>query len=291
MDSSLGPAWLFVALLLVNLLKWLCHRSKTGYIHLHKARLAGEIAALRKQAEAHNTPALYVKCAKFTRLANAKEKELAALQAHKDVGLQDRVDAVVSTLKVRQPLRRGGRQAAHASSSGGRLVTGSSGDSSAAWHTGLPPASSAAVQQPQRQHACAAATLRTQPQPPCVQPPPLLCRRMPRSTTTNRRRRRTPPPPQVLLIGLAVVAWWGKALMHIPPHFTWPFNRLLSFPHASTYLEGGAVTVLPWMAMCDRVSALLARVAFPQPSLDLRTQPLSTVQEEPEQQPGAGLAS
>lgn len=87
---------------------------------------------------------------------------------------------------------------------------------------------------------------------------------------------------QVLLISLAVVAWWGKALLHIPPHLTWPFNRLLAFPHASNYLEVGAVTVLPWVAMCDRVSSLLARVAFPQQLLDLRTKPLSTVLEEPE---------
>jgi hypothetical protein len=87
---------------------------------------------------------------------------------------------------------------------------------------------------------------------------------------------------KVLFIGLAVVAWWGKALVHIPPHLTWPFNRLLAFPHASNYLEMGAVTVLPWVAMCDRFSALVARVAFPERMLDLRTKPLSTVQEEPE---------
>lgn len=87
---------------------------------------------------------------------------------------------------------------------------------------------------------------------------------------------------QILLIGLAVIAWWGQALLHIPPHFTWPFNRLLAFPHASNYLEVGAVTVLPWVAMCDRVSNLLARVVFPQQLLDLRTTPLTTVHEEPE---------
>lgn len=61
-----------------------------------------------------------------------------------------------------------------------------------------------------------------------------------------------------------MVAWWGKALLHIPPHFTWPFSKLLAFPHASNYLEVGAVTVLPWVAMCDRFSNLLARVVFPE---------------------------
>jgi hypothetical protein len=59
-----------------------------------------EIASLRRQAEAFNNPSTYVKCAKFQRLANAKEKELAALQQHRDIGMQDKVDAVVSTLKV-----------------------------------------------------------------------------------------------------------------------------------------------------------------------------------------------
>lgn len=69
---------------------------------------------------------------------------------------------------------------------------------------------------------------------------------------------------QVAFICIAVVVWWGKALLHIPPHFTWPFSKLLAFPHASNYLEVGAVTVLPWVAMCDRFSNLLARVVFPE---------------------------
>lgn len=69
---------------------------------------------------------------------------------------------------------------------------------------------------------------------------------------------------QLAFIGVAVVAWWGKALLHIPPHLTWPFSKLLAFPHASNYLEAGAVTVLPWVAMCDRFSNLLARVVFPE---------------------------
>lgn len=185
MDASLGPCYVFVALCVLNGVRWLLLRSKIGFVHQHKMRLAQEIASLRKEAAAFNTPSTYVKSAKFQRLANAKEKELAALQEHKESSLQDKIDTVVATAKV-------------------------------------------------------------------------------------------------LLISLAVVAWWGKALLHIPPHLTWPFNRLLAFPHASNYLEVGAVTVLPWVAMCDRVSSLLARVAFPQQLLDLRTKPLSTVLEEPE---------
>lgn len=60
-----------------------------------------EIASLRKQAEAFNTPSTYVKCVKYQRLANAKEKELAALQQARDQSLHDKVDAVVTALKVR----------------------------------------------------------------------------------------------------------------------------------------------------------------------------------------------
>lgn len=50
--------------------------------------------------QAFNNPSTYVKAAKFQRLANAKEKELAALQAVKEVTVQDRVDTTVSTIKV-----------------------------------------------------------------------------------------------------------------------------------------------------------------------------------------------
>lgn len=102
MDSSitLSALHVFVALLLLNAVRWLLFRSKSGFVHQHKTRLALEIASLRKQAEQFNTPSTYVKCAKFQRLANAKEKELAALQAHKDVSLQDRINTVVSTTKV-----------------------------------------------------------------------------------------------------------------------------------------------------------------------------------------------
>lgn len=50
--------------------------------------------------QAFNNPSTYVKAAKFQRLANAKEKELAALQTVREVTAQDRVDATVSTIKV-----------------------------------------------------------------------------------------------------------------------------------------------------------------------------------------------
>jgi hypothetical protein len=101
MDATLGPCYVFVALCVLNGVRWLLLRSKIGFVHQHKMRLAQEIASLRKEAAAFNTPSTYVKCAKFQRLANAKEKELAALQEHKDSSLQDKIDAVVATAKVR----------------------------------------------------------------------------------------------------------------------------------------------------------------------------------------------
>jgi hypothetical protein len=101
MDASMGPCYVFVALCVLNGVRWLLLRSKIGFVHQHKMRLAQEIASLRKEAAVFNTPSTYVKCAKFQRLANAKEKELAALQEHKDSSLQDKIDAVVTTAKVR----------------------------------------------------------------------------------------------------------------------------------------------------------------------------------------------
>ena len=74
--------------------------KQSGFLQEHKARLALEIASLRRQAEAFNSPSTYVKCAKFQRLANAKEKELSALQASGGVSVQDRLDAAVAVCKV-----------------------------------------------------------------------------------------------------------------------------------------------------------------------------------------------
>jgi hypothetical protein len=76
-----------------------------GFVQQHKARLVAEISSLRKQAELYNNPATYVKCAKFQRLANAKEKELSGLQEHNDNSVQDKVDSVLYTAKVSSCMR------------------------------------------------------------------------------------------------------------------------------------------------------------------------------------------
>jgi hypothetical protein len=86
----------------------------------------------------------------------------------------------------------------------------------------------------------------------------------------------------VVFIAIAIVAAWGKPLVTVPPDWTWPFGRLLAFPHSSNYLEVGAITVIPWVTLCDRVSQAVARAAFPQQMLDLRTKPLQPVAEEHE---------
>lgn len=79
-----------------------------------------------------------------------------------------------------------------------------------------------------------------------------------------------------------MVTLWGRALLYIPPTLSWPFSRLLLFPHASTALEAGAVTVVPWLTLCDRVSLLIARALFPLKGLEPRTRPLQTVHEDKE---------
>ena len=71
-----------------------------GFVQQHKARLAAEISSLRKQADLYNNPATYAKCAKFQRLANAKEKELAGLQEHRDSSVKDRMGSLLYTAKV-----------------------------------------------------------------------------------------------------------------------------------------------------------------------------------------------
>lgn len=86
----------------------------------------------------------------------------------------------------------------------------------------------------------------------------------------------------MVFIAMAVVTLWGRALLYIPPQLSWPFSKLLLFPHTSSYLEMGSVTVVPWVTLCDRVSLLIARALFPLRALEPRTKPLQTVHEDKE---------
>jgi hypothetical protein len=51
----------------------------------------------------------------------------------------------------------------------------------------------------------------------------------------------------------------------VPRHIS-PMHGMLSFPHSKTAREDGAVYMLPWLLLCDRVTNLLARVLAPLPS-------------------------
>lgn len=55
--------------------RWL----QVGKLEASRAQLCAEIAFLRREASRLNHPATFSKCAKLQRMANAKEKELAAL--------------------------------------------------------------------------------------------------------------------------------------------------------------------------------------------------------------------
>ncbi len=104
--DSLGPGCMFAALLILNAVRWLLARSRAGFLAQHRTRLGLEIATLRRQAAVHNTPASFAKCAKFQRLAAAKEKELASLvNAEERSGASSsssyRLDAALSTAKAR----------------------------------------------------------------------------------------------------------------------------------------------------------------------------------------------
>lgn len=66
-----------------------------------QATLQREIQELRREAARLNTPSTYAKCAKAQRMANAKEKELAALQAQGQPSWQQRAVGYMGYAKVR----------------------------------------------------------------------------------------------------------------------------------------------------------------------------------------------
>jgi hypothetical protein len=65
-------------------------------------------------------------------------------------------------------------------------------------------------------------------------------------------------------MGLAVLLLWGRPLLYLPPRLSAPFSKLLAFPHAAAAgVPAGSVTVLPWLALCDRAAAALAGPLLP----------------------------
>ena len=70
-------------------------------MQLHQVRLTQEISELRKQAEALNAPATYAKCAKYQRLALAKERELASLQTNSRQTASAMMGVALAVVQVR----------------------------------------------------------------------------------------------------------------------------------------------------------------------------------------------
>ncbi|EFJ43340.1 hypothetical protein VOLCADRAFT_119133 [Volvox carteri f. nagariensis] len=91
----LGPWFVllsFAAFVVINGAIWLARRHKAATSGSRRAKLTAEIAFLRREAAKLNTPSTYARCAKYQRLANAKDKDLADLNAGPGVsGTADRL--------------------------------------------------------------------------------------------------------------------------------------------------------------------------------------------------------
>lgn len=68
---------------------------------------------------------------------------------------------------------------------------------------------------------------------------------------------------KVLVLSCFCLCWWGQPLLHLPPEASWPFTRLLAFPHLFQSVPPGAVFILPWTWVCDVASRQLSRVVYP----------------------------
>lgn len=67
----------------------------------------------------------------------------------------------------------------------------------------------------------------------------------------------------MLVSGLAVLTYWGKPVLYLPPDALWPMGSSLCAPHVWRYTGTGAVTILPWLGLCNGLGSLVARTAFP----------------------------
>ncbi|GIL69807.1 hypothetical protein Vretimale_10145 [Volvox reticuliferus] len=91
----------FAAFVIINGALWLARRHKATSSGSRRAQLTAEISFLRREASKLNTPSTYARCAKYQRLANAKDRELAELNAGPAVpGLADRLILLGRAVKV-----------------------------------------------------------------------------------------------------------------------------------------------------------------------------------------------
>jgi hypothetical protein len=59
---------------------------------------------------------------------------------------------------------------------------------------------------------------------------------------------------KILVTVLLVLRWWGEPVLLLGPDAVFPLGRWLAAPHASALKGLGAVTALPWLALCQRAS-------------------------------------
>lgn len=77
---------------------------------------------------------------------------------------------------------------------------------------------------------------------------------------------------------------YGKPLAYVPTELLLPVQRkLLAMPHGSDFSTYGAISVLPWMVVCDRASSMLVKAVLP--PVRVRLPPVG-----PSQAIGSGVA-
>eukprot|EP00271_Cylindrocystis_brebissonii_P006756 TRINITY_DN19550_c0_g1_i1.p1 TRINITY_DN19550_c0_g1~~TRINITY_DN19550_c0_g1_i1.p1 ORF type:complete len:194 (-),score=38.27 TRINITY_DN19550_c0_g1_i1:673-1254(-) len=62
---------------------------------------------------------------------------------------------------------------------------------------------------------------------------------------------------QSLAYSFLVWHLWRQPMVLLPPGLLSPLGRVLSFPFGTTWQGGGAVAILPWLAVCTRVCKTL----------------------------------
>eukprot|EP00798_Chlamydomonas_sp_ICE-L_P013663 gene13663-19551_t len=93
----------FLIAFIINLSQWLITRNQLQSKASLKAQLIADIAELRKEATRLNAPATFASCAKCQRQANAKEKQLNALEASTGSAseqLHNKIQKVLSWMKT-----------------------------------------------------------------------------------------------------------------------------------------------------------------------------------------------